>query len=657
MDNNDQKIIIEKKKKLNALKKYLKNKFIGIDDVIDNIIDYMGPWYVFPDIYSSPLIINLWGTTGVGKTALVKEISRFLSKPLIEVDVGEFGENSDFADTMYGSFMEFSGQEVILLLDEMQNARTLRGGLEQERNYLRGIWKLLSDGTIQINRFFETSKKSLIKKLKRYKVPTTKEQDKKAKSRVHSDYYWEDDEDESSGETKYRYLNIRDKENDVFPPHMMESIVIFTQLSYEEINNIIREDPAEGKTIIKKLIDKSDVSKELNFNKSIVFIAGNLDDLFEFSDDSDPDIDIEALIKNNKRISLPDIKRILSRYFKPEQIARFGNNHLIYPAFSEKDYNKIINSNLDKLFDKYKNKTKIEFTYDESLTKLIFIEGVFPTQGVRPIHSTIKGIVERNCQQFLFDLFCNKNINVTNTVVKISFNESFLVFKSNGKDFKYKIDMKIGSLRKIIVDDKHAVIAAHEAGHAVCFILSAGHVPSKLTAFSVNSEINGFARITIDPDDHLTKEQFFGFIVTAMGGRAAEMELFGEENLLTGSISDLENASRMIVKYVDKNCFDENSPLYCIGEGSNEDFDYPLRQEYKNIKFKEIAENALEQARKNIRDNKKFVLELTNEMLKKESLSKKDVEDIMKKHGIEKVNNYPYLEKIKKHFNELGIEK
>jgi putative ribosome biogenesis GTPase RsgA len=66
--------ILEKKEKLSALKAQLKLEFIGLEQIIDEVIDLAMPWFLFPDAQLRPTIINMWGLTGSGKTALVNRI-------------------------------------------------------------------------------------------------------------------------------------------------------------------------------------------------------------------------------------------------------------------------------------------------------------------------------------------------------------------------------------------------------------------------------------------------------------------------------------------------------------------------------------------------------------------------------------------------------
>ena len=72
MIQQDKVLIIEKRERLEKVRIALKKDFIGLDSVIDEMVDLIEPWYLFPELQFRPLVINLWGMTGVGKTDLVK---------------------------------------------------------------------------------------------------------------------------------------------------------------------------------------------------------------------------------------------------------------------------------------------------------------------------------------------------------------------------------------------------------------------------------------------------------------------------------------------------------------------------------------------------------------------------------------------------------
>ena len=67
-------LIDEKKQQLERIKLELKQEFVGIDYIIDDLLDYIQIWYLMPEILTRPIIVNLWGMTGVGKTDLVRKL-------------------------------------------------------------------------------------------------------------------------------------------------------------------------------------------------------------------------------------------------------------------------------------------------------------------------------------------------------------------------------------------------------------------------------------------------------------------------------------------------------------------------------------------------------------------------------------------------------
>jgi len=72
MNKKLQNELKQKREKLEYVKAELKKRFFGIDEVIDKFISSIESWYFFPDLRTKPLVVNLWGITGVGKTALVR---------------------------------------------------------------------------------------------------------------------------------------------------------------------------------------------------------------------------------------------------------------------------------------------------------------------------------------------------------------------------------------------------------------------------------------------------------------------------------------------------------------------------------------------------------------------------------------------------------
>ncbi len=74
MQKIDRALIEQREQELAKARADLQEAFVGIDDVIDELIDGIRVWYLMPEVLSRPVILNLWGMTGVGKTDLVRKL-------------------------------------------------------------------------------------------------------------------------------------------------------------------------------------------------------------------------------------------------------------------------------------------------------------------------------------------------------------------------------------------------------------------------------------------------------------------------------------------------------------------------------------------------------------------------------------------------------
>jgi ATP-dependent Clp protease ATP-binding subunit ClpA len=71
--------IAARKQTLEDARIQLKQHFVGIDETIDDLLNYIQIWYLMPEVLTRPIIVNLWGMTGIGKTDLVRRLVKCLS--------------------------------------------------------------------------------------------------------------------------------------------------------------------------------------------------------------------------------------------------------------------------------------------------------------------------------------------------------------------------------------------------------------------------------------------------------------------------------------------------------------------------------------------------------------------------------------------------
>jgi predicted Ser/Thr protein kinase len=83
--------LLQKRARLDRAKSRLKAEFFGIDGVIDQLVDAISSWFLTPELQDRPMVVNLWGLTGVGKSSLVMRLSELLdlSKDTYVFDLGE----------------------------------------------------------------------------------------------------------------------------------------------------------------------------------------------------------------------------------------------------------------------------------------------------------------------------------------------------------------------------------------------------------------------------------------------------------------------------------------------------------------------------------------------------------------------------------------
>src|SRR5271157_99496 len=155
--NIDKTILAKRKKELEQVAKQLKTEFFGLDLIIDKVISSVYAWYVFPELIKRPVIVNLWGMTGVGKTQLVRRLSALLGfgSKFVEIQMDGTSGGSSFRQDSICSVLSNcidEGEAGILLLDELQRFRTVDDtGGDVKVDRFQDVWMLLSDGKFAAN--------------------------------------------------------------------------------------------------------------------------------------------------------------------------------------------------------------------------------------------------------------------------------------------------------------------------------------------------------------------------------------------------------------------------------------------------------------------------------------------------------------------------
>ena len=109
-----------------------------------------------------------------------------------------------------------------------------------------------------------------------------------------------------------------------------------------------------------------------------------------------------------------------------------------------------------------------------------------------------------------------------------------------------RIKMGLKRAKGISTDDELNRTAFHEAGHALTALLTKGsNTLHKVTILPVGQAL-GFTGFLPDPHSfNSSKEELKAILDTAVGGRAAEEIVFGNQEISSGCGSDLSSASKI----------------------------------------------------------------------------------------------------------------
>lgn len=139
----------------------------------------------------------------------------------------------------------------------------------------------------------------------------------------------------------------------------------------------------------------SDEIRNKVYNKTLVFISANLDNVFpdpsKYSNDIDGTV-ADKLHEETSKIALTDVKKGLIEILRPEQAARLGNNHIIYRSLTSESFMEIIDREVKVRISSMikEHGIDIKALNNKTIKEYLYKNGVWPTQGVRPLYSTIE---------------------------------------------------------------------------------------------------------------------------------------------------------------------------------------------------------------------------------------------------------------------------
>lgn len=636
--------IILKKERLRDISLELKAQFIGLDEIIDEVMSLVSAWYVFPQAQLRPMVINLWGMTGSGKTALVKKLVELLDhkKLYAQMDMGEYesGSASWLKETLTDDLCFFHEKSCILCLDEFQFARSVDAdGNELGKDKLRVIWELIDSGKISYMPYNNATYMRraenclmLLSKAQALGVVIDKGvviENANAFLDLFRSFFFEN-EQRCNTALDGNYFSSQDFINGIY--YLTDDDDLHRDSIKEQI---LQSDSSGIAGLLIEGIKSRKALKELDLSRALIFILGNLDEAYRMSGSINPDLDADELHADTLKINMANIKSALRQRFRAEQIARLGNNHIIYRAFKKEHFRELISRELSRIGNFVTQQLGIGLSFHPSVHDLIYREGVFPAQGTRPVLTTIKNYVESRISRIAVEVM-EKQLDVS--TVEWSYHEERYVFVFKNEEnavlniYEEKVSLKVDSLRKTGSKDLQAHTAVHEAGHAVLAALTLRILPSLVVSKSAADGCDGFCVVNM-PEGLLTKDVLRKDIVISLGGYVAEKLIFGDENTSSGVCGDIDHATRLANRAVKDYAMGSDPVSIAVASPGNNDFFF--MKEHHRRQAMELIRDSEREAWRILGENKFLLLKISEYLTRYHRMEESDIRDFVQKYAVE----------------------
>lgn len=593
--------LTEKNNRVEQARVVLKKEFVGIDDQIDIVIDNVRSWYLFPELQERPVIINLFGMTGCGKTSLINRLSELLDEDnnMVYWNFAEFGglSSNEIEDSIE---YEVSNdvRNRIIVFDEFQYAASITadGSEKDTKSSFKPFWELIDTGIIRkrYSVYDTTHISTLLNDLRRINgnvkmeikegvwtnteaclKPFNSSTITEITSCLKVGNGKNDGSDEDRLPTR-TYYDVGPDPQQSFPDNFFinsyywaKTLSIYAKSiepiqDYVEFWNKVKDyDIDEWISFIENIHRASQKGYEINFQNSIIFVCMNIDELYTMAFNVDVDMSPDTFHEMSKKFTTVEAKEALQKRFRNEQIARLGNTIVIYPSFSSESFRNIIKLALNNYSKSISDKIDMNIEYDDAILQLIYDESVFPTQGTRPIFSSIHELIKSKLPQLVLHISDNK-IDADTIVYKYDSKakEIFIEFHKGGSiiensdisTLKFPPEkLRVIPNRESDESERQAMTAIHEAGHFVMYVKHNNNLPEKVMSRTVSSGTHGFLLTDVkDLDKTHTARDIRNEIEICLGGYAAETMFFGDKDRIgvtTGSSEDLKLATSLASQY------------------------------------------------------------------------------------------------------------
>lgn len=626
--------LLKKEEILRKSEQVLKSEFAGLDKVIDQFINSTRSWFIMPQFQKRPKVVNLWGLTGVGKTSLLNRFVELTHNKnhFLYFNLSSF-TNASNSNSISETLKEISSRQhpdpLILAFDEFQNASESEiGGYERDVKNMKILWEILGHGYFYYWNYANVHElERLLLRLKILVRRGVKVQNGIVVEKV--ELFRNELESELS-------LTNFEKIDHFIPDSFVQDIFEASFHNFDTRsdlkNHLMEFDELKSLNFLESVIEKAQAPVKIDCSKSIVFIIGNLDEAYQMSYNFSADVSADTIHKQTKKINISIIKEILKKDFRPEQISKLGNNHIIYPSLNCNAFMKIIEMELERIQSNLLNQFHMKIIFDESVKKLIYKEGVIPSQGTRPLYSTIENLIENNLSKIYYE---KERKGIQNCEYKFSCTGSDLIvsfLKENEllDQLKIKLNLSYNTIRENKSKQEQAITAVHESGHAVAGIILLQKIPDIIYSVTTDNNLAGVTYFDIN-NEFMNRFNFYGIVSVLLAGFAAERQIFGEQYISAGSQFDFERATE-IASLMIKKCGMGSVIGNFESAGHHANFSLIDHKRKLNIEIKDFLQQRLESVGKTLSVNSMLLMSLSEHLSKNDFITRSEIEMIIKRY-------------------------
>mgnify|MGYP006271879093 CR=1 FL=1 len=636
MENQDPAQLLAAQEQLESARRKLKKIFVGIDAQIDQMIDASLSWYLLPELQERPVVINLWGMTGTGKSDLIRTFVKLIDKEnfYYPFDLSAGGNHWQMERTLRDYHQAHRGKPCVLVFDEFQHARTIdEDGRESNRQHL--LWKLLDSGTYRIMgaedavydvlRLTRDLRYCIRKGVKAQKGEIIEGEE--IHHKVFDEPYFHPDLEQSEQRTP------------LVPGNFFKDIYQVDHARHQHkqaVGDFLATlNERQTLTYLKNIVEKGARPLEVDCSRALVFVVGNLDEVYTMAANFSVDREADFFHRQSLKIDILDVKRELQKRFRFEQIARLGNTHLIYPALSRRHYEEIIELRLQDFADKFASRHGVKLRFEASLKDLLYREGVYPTQGVRPLLTTLQCLVYDKLSLLLVEKIkkqlpanCAHLAYADGRIVAPLYQDENLL-----ETVQIPLQLPLERKRRVPKDDEQAVTAVHEAGHAVVYLYLLGIVPDLIKTATLHKGESGFTS-SLQEKKFYARDEVLSYLAIYLSGLEAERIVFGHQRVTSGSEGDLKKATQMAAHFFQKSGLGRKTGSYAP-PGSIIDTGLSSLKETFEAEIENALEQASELAQNCLQKEERLLLQLARYLSEHPQMNKSEIRQMAEQFGSE----------------------